>query len=177
MAGQGSIIAVGAIGYPPEFASTPAERVSELGLSKVMTITSTYDHRIIQGAESGAFLASVDGLLQGEEGFYELIGESLELSSASYRVAKAVPRSQAAPEAVPPEMMYHVAAAMALVKAFRMHGHLAARLDPLGTEPIGDPALDPNTLGLTPDIMAAIPSRVLRIAVPGRTLAESLPYL
>ncbi|HEV8455142.1 MAG TPA: 2-oxo acid dehydrogenase subunit E2, partial [Gemmatimonadales bacterium] len=177
MAGQGSIIAVGAIGYPAEFATAPAERVAELGLSKVMTVTSTYDHRIIQGAESGAFLAVVDRLLQGEEGFYELIAESLELSSASYRVAKAAPRPQAVPETVPPEMMYHVAAAMALVKAFRMHGHLAARLDPLGTEPIGDPALDPNGLGLTPDIMAAIPSRVLRIAVPGRTLAESLPYL
>ncbi len=74
-------------------------------------------------------------------------------------------------------MLYHVAAAMALVKAFRMHGHLAAHLDPLGSEPLGDPALDPKTLGLTPEIMAAIPSRVLRIAVPGNTLAESLPYL
>src|SRR5215210_8181089 len=66
---------------------------------------------------------------------------------------------------------------MALVKAFRMHGHLAARLDPLGTEPLGDPALDPAALGLSPEIMAAIPSRVLRIAVAGQTLAESLPYL
>ena len=74
-------------------------------------------------------------------------------------------------------MLYHVAAAMALVKAFRMHGHLAAHLDPLGTPPIGDPALNPGPLGLTPEVMAAIPSKVLRIAVPGRTLAESLPYL
>jgi 2-oxoglutarate dehydrogenase E1 component len=177
MAGQGSIIAVGAIGYPAEFATAPTERVTDLGITKVMTVTSTYDHRIIQGAESGAFLAMVERLLQGDEGFYELIAESLELSPASYRVAKAAPRPPASPETVPPEMMYHVAAAMALVKAFRMHGHLAARLDPLGTEPIGDPALDPNALGLTPEIMAAIPSRVLRIAVPGRTLAESLPYL
>jgi multifunctional 2-oxoglutarate metabolism enzyme len=74
-------------------------------------------------------------------------------------------------------MLYQLAAAMALVKAFRMHGHLAAHLDPLGTEPIGDPALEPSSLGLTPEIMAAIPSKVLRIAVPGGTLAESLPYL
>jgi 2-oxoglutarate dehydrogenase E1 component len=58
-----------------------------------------------------------------------------------------------------------------------MHGHLAAKLDPLGTPPIGDPALDPGPLGLTPEVMAAIPSKVLRIAVPGRTLAESLPHL
>src|SRR5918994_7063683 len=74
-------------------------------------------------------------------------------------------------------MLYHVAAAMALIKAFRMHGHLAARLDPLRIDPIGDPALDPTPLGLTLEIMASIPSKVLRIAVPGATLADSLPYL
>src|SRR3954462_6523942 len=74
-------------------------------------------------------------------------------------------------------MLYHGAAAMALVKPFRLHGHLAAHLDPLGTEPLGDPALNPASLGLTPEIMAAIPSKVLRIAVPGATLAEALPYL
>src|SRR5216110_3859440 len=65
-----------------------------------------------------------------------------------------------APAAADDELVGGVAAAMALVKAFRMHGHLAARLDPLGSEPIGDPALDPNGLGLTPEVMAAIPSRV-----------------
>jgi len=177
MAGQGSIIAVGAIGYPAEFANLSDERVEELGISKVMTITSTYDHRIIQGAESGAFLGTVDRLLQGEDGFFELIAESLELAAASYQVARSAPKPQAGQEPIAPEMMYHVAAAMALVKAFRMHGHLAAHLDPLGTDPIGDPALKPASLGLTPEVMAAIPSKVLRIAVPGRTLADSLPYL
>jgi 2-oxoglutarate dehydrogenase E1 component len=177
MAGQGSIIAVGAIGYPAEFSSFSDERARELGISKVMTITSTYDHRIIQGAESGAFLGTVDRLLQGEEGFYDLIAESLELSAVTYQIAKAAPGPKPAHEPVAPEMLYHVAAAMALIKAFRMHGHLAAHLDPLGTEPIGDPALDPAALGLSPEIMTAIPSNVLRIAVPGRTLAESLPYL
>ncbi len=177
MAGQGSIIAVGAIGYPAEFSGLPDERVKELGINKVMTITSTYDHRIIQGAESGAFLGIVDRLLQGDQGFYDLIAESLELAAVSYQVIKGTPSPKVADEAVAPEMLYHVAAAMALIKAFRMHGHLAARLDPLGTEPIGDPALNPASLGLTPEIMAAIPSRVLRITVPGRTLAESLPYL
>src|SRR5206468_1772046 len=70
-----------------------------------------------------------------------------------------------------------VAAAMALVKAYRTHGHLSARLDPLGSEPIGDPALDPEPLGLTPEVLARIPASVLRIAVPGRTLAEALPNL
>jgi hypothetical protein len=71
MAGQGSIIAVGSIGYPPEFATMAKDRIAQLGISKVMTITSTYDHRVIQGAESGEFLRTVDQLLQGAEGFYE----------------------------------------------------------------------------------------------------------
>jgi 2-oxoglutarate decarboxylase len=178
MAGQGTIIAVGAIGYPVEFSAVPEERLRDFGISKVMTVTSTYDHRVIQGAESGAFLATVDHLLQGDQGFYEMVVESLQLSAISYRLVGAAPstRDQAAGP-VAPEMLYHVAAAMALIKAFRMHGHLAAHLDPLGTAPIGDPALDPAPLGLTPEVMAAIPSKVLRIAVPGRTLAESLPYL
>jgi 2-oxoglutarate dehydrogenase E1 component len=178
MAGQGSIIAVGAIGYPAEFSSLPEQRTAELGISKVMTVTSTYDHRIIQGAESGAFLGIIDRLLQGEDGFYEGIAKSLGISLAGTLSAQpASSRKPVSGEAVAPEMLYHVAAAMALVKAFRMHGHLAAHLDPLGSEPLGDPALDPSTLGLTPEIMASIPSRVLRIAVPGNTLAESLPYL
>jgi multifunctional 2-oxoglutarate metabolism enzyme len=178
MAGQGSIIAVGAIGYPAEFSGLSESRIRELGISKVMTVTSTYDHRIIQGAESGAFLGIVDELLQGEETFYESIAGSLKLSGLNFRAPdKAAGSAGPAQEAAAPEMLSHVAAAMALIKAFRMHGHLAAQLDPLGTDPIGDPALDPAPLGLTPEVMASIPSRVLRIAVPGRTLAESLPYL
>ncbi|MGI9039751.1 MAG: multifunctional oxoglutarate decarboxylase/oxoglutarate dehydrogenase thiamine pyrophosphate-binding subunit/dihydrolipoyllysine-residue succinyltransferase subunit [Gemmatimonadales bacterium] len=180
MSGQGSIIAVGAIGYPVEFSRVSSDRIRELGISKIMTITSTYDHRVIQGAESGTFLATVEHLLQGADGFYDLIAEGLGLAEASYQLVKPsapVRPSQETAVQASPEMLYHVAAAMALVKAFRMHGHLAAHLDPLGTPPIGDPALDPGPLGLTPEIMVAIPSRVLRIAVPGGTLAESLPYL
>ena len=181
MAGQGSIIAVGAIGYPAEFTSLPEGRAAELGISKVMTITSTYDHRVIQGAESGTFLGTIDRLLQGEDGFYDQIargfGVTLGATPGEALQHRAARPGTAVQEAVAPEMLYHVAAAMALVKAFRMHGHLAARLDPLGTDPIGDPALDPASLGLTPEIMESIPSKVLRIAVPGRTLAESLPFL
>src|SRR5207237_1561547 len=71
----------------------------------------------------------------------------------------------------------HVAAAYALVRAYRNFGHLAAHLDPLGSEPPGDPALDIGRLGLTPDIMARLPAEVLRIYVPGKTLAEALPHL
>ena len=177
MAGQGTIIAVGAIGYPAEFSATPAATLQSLGLSKVMTMTSTYDHRIIQGAESGQFLATVDGLLQGAEGFYESVYSGLGLSPAAALPVLSAPPALSAPSALPVADMRHVAAAMALVKAFRTHGHLAARLDPLGSEPAGDPSLDPATLGLTPEVMAGIPSSVLRVKVPGTSLLEALPYL
>src|SRR5689334_19087188 len=87
MAGQGSIIAVGAIGYPAEYTTLAEARLREFGISKVMTVTSTYDHRVIQGAESGAFLGTLDRLLQGEEGFYELVAESLGLGEAGYQIS------------------------------------------------------------------------------------------
>jgi 2-oxoglutarate dehydrogenase E1 component len=77
------------------------------------------------------------------------------------------------------ELLAGVAAAMALVKAYRMHGHLAARLDPLGSDPMGDPALDESRLHppLTPELQARIPARLLRLSVPGETLLEALPRL
>jgi 2-oxoglutarate dehydrogenase E1 component len=84
-----------------------------------------------------------------------------------------------APPAVDDELLGGVAAAMALVKAIRMHGHLAARLDPLGSEPVGDPALEPERLEpeLTPELQARIPAKLLRVHVPGETLADVLPRL
>src|SRR3989441_7260782 len=90
------------------------------------------------------------------------------------------PAPAAAPRAdVDEELLGGVAAAMALVKAHRMHGHLAAHLDPLGSEPVGDPALEPERLipKLTPELQARIPARLLRLYVPGETLAEALPHL
>src|SRR4029077_15030149 len=71
MPGQGVIIATGALDYPAEYRSMAPRTLSLLGISKVMTLTSTYDHRIIQGAESGLFLARMEELLKGEDGFYE----------------------------------------------------------------------------------------------------------
>jgi 2-oxoglutarate dehydrogenase E1 component len=84
-----------------------------------------------------------------------------------------------APAAPSEELLGAVAAAMALVKAHRMHGHLAARLDPLGSEPPGDPALEPERLipKLTPELQARVPASVLRLYVPGETLADALPRL
>ncbi len=182
MPGQGTIIAVGSIAYPVEFAATDKEALRQLGIGKVMTMTSTYDHRIIQGAESGSYLRLVDQMLSGEHGFYEAIYQALRLSPSSSLPS---PTSSAAPATVVQierrqatlEQLTQVAAAMALVKAMRTHGHLAAHLDPLGSTPEGDPALDPAPLGLTADVMASIPATVLQVDVPGATLAEVLPNL
>ncbi len=180
MPGQGTIIATGAIGYPPEFQEMTRAQVQALGISKVMMLTSTYDHRVIQGAESGSYLRLVDQLLQGEHGFYEEIYDALRLAIGELAPATApslpgVPAVPAPPAS--PGALQQVSAAMALIKAIRTHGHLAARLDPLGRPPAGDPALEPATMGLTPEVMAVIPSDVLRIAVPGATLAEAYPHL
>ncbi len=85
----------------------------------------------------------------------------------------------AAKAGAPPDedLLQAVQAATSLLKAHRTVGHLAARLDPLGQEPEGDPSLDPEPLHLTPELMARIPARILRMSVPGETLAEALPYL
>ncbi len=93
--------------------------------------------------------------------------------------AAAVETPPRGPVEVDSELLGGVAAAMALVKAHRMHGHLAAWLDPLGQAPVGDPALDPSRLEprLTPELQARVPASVLRIHVEGETLAEALPRL
>ena len=180
MPGQGSIIAVGAITYPPAFSDLSDDRLRELGIAKVMTVTSTYDHRVIQGAESGEFLRTVDQLLQGEERFYEQAFTSLGLAEpAPGAVHPATARAGRGSGSVVESQadLYVVAAAMALVKAYRTHGHLAARLDPLGMPPPGDPSLDPDPLGLTPEVMKALPASVLRLSTPGDSLADALPRL
>jgi 2-oxoglutarate dehydrogenase E1 component len=109
------------------------------------------------------------------------LGRLLEtLSNGRPATVTPAPAPPPAPtEAVSEELLGAVAAAMALVKAHRMHGHLAARLDPLGTEPPGDPALEPERLipKLTPELQARVPASVLRLYVPGETLADALPKL
>ena len=94
MVGQGTIIATGSIAYPVGLGNVGAQ----LGAEKVMTMTSTYDHRIIQGAESGRFLQSIEAYLQGENGFYEAVFASL---GASAGPAPAAPQAAAAAAAAP----------------------------------------------------------------------------
>ena len=184
MAGQGAILATGAIGYPAGFQSASEHALRQLGISKVMQMTSTYDHRVVQGAQSGEYLRRVDQLLQGVDGFYEAVFSSLSLTagpapqvetSAAASAVAAAAASQ--PIEHPDEMLRAVAAAMAIVSAYRTHGHLAAHLDPLGSEPLGDPKLDPASYGLTPALQSAIPASVLGVKVPGNTLADVLPRL
>ena len=83
MKGQSAIIATGSIAYPAEWAHATPDRLRALGVSKVMTLTSTYDHRVIQGAESGAFLRRIEQLLQGEDGFYEAIAADLGVEAGA----------------------------------------------------------------------------------------------
>jgi 2-oxoglutarate dehydrogenase E1 component len=182
MTGQGTIVATGSIAYPVGLGNVG----QMIGAEKVMTMTSTYDHRIIQGAESGQFLQRVEEYLQGEHGFYEEVFSALGVElgpppsppapAAAAAAAREAPDATRAGE-VDEQLLQAVQAATSLVKAHRTHGHLAARLDPLGSEPEGDPALDPADLGLTPELMARIPAKILRVYVPGATLADALPHL
>ena len=191
MSGQSAIVATGAIAYPPEWAHASPDRLRQLGVSKTMTLTSTYDHRVIQGAESGLFLRSIEQLLQDEGGFYEGVAadlgvETAPISSAHPAAASAPPlgtlsasTEEMAVTTTQPdeELLQAVQAATSLLKGYRTHGHLAARLDPLGREPKGDPAIQPENLNLTPELMARIPASILRIGVPGETLLEALPRM
>ncbi len=186
MNGQGTIVATGSIAYPVGLGGVG----EQIGAEKVMTMTSTYDHRVIQGAESGRFLALVEGRLQGEDSFYEGVFASLGVVLGPMPTAPAptapapgpatpgAASASAVPASAPDEQMLQaVQAASTLVHRFRSHGHLAAHLDPLGSEPEGEPQLDPEATGLTPHVMAQIPARILRMYVPGETLAEALPHL
>src|SRR3954469_823857 len=184
MPGQGTIVAAGSIGYPVGLGN-----VGELiGAEKVMTMTSTYDHRVIQGAESGRFLARIEALLGGDEHFYDDVfadlgvdlGTPIEPPKPAIEAARPAPDARLPTPEAPPseELLQAVQAATSLLKAHRTHGHLAAKLDPLGLNDAGgDPALDPEPLSLTPELMRQIPAHILRMYVPGDTLEDALPRL
>ena len=149
MPGQGCIIATGAIDFPAEYQGMTEELRSMMGLGKVMMMSCTYDHRVIQGAESGMFLARMQALLQGENRFYDEIFLDLKLphQPVKWETDRSIARSsQQTLRAVdvPKE-----ASILQLINAFRVRGHLIADLNPLGVEPSYHAELDPAKYGLT----------------------------
>ncbi len=148
MPGQGVIVGVGSIGYPTEYFAFPPEMIARTGISQVMTITSTYDHRVIQGAESGAFLQHVEELLLGRHGFYEEVFADLGIPYPPY-----VLQSDSTPSGVSGEsgleMIEKQAQVLQLIRAFRVRGHLQADVNPLGYDWSYHPELDPAKYGLT----------------------------
>ncbi|MET9265470.1 multifunctional oxoglutarate decarboxylase/oxoglutarate dehydrogenase thiamine pyrophosphate-binding subunit/dihydrolipoyllysine-residue succinyltransferase subunit [Amycolatopsis sp. NPDC004079] len=138
-AGQGAIIGVGAMQYPASFEGTSEKTLVDLAVSKIMTLTSTYDHRIIQGAESGEFLKRIHELLLGEDGFYDDVFTSLRLPYEPIRWVADIPDGP----------VDKTARVMELIEAFRMRGHLMADTDPLNYRQRSHHDLDVLSHGLT----------------------------
>src|SRR6185437_12999870 len=135
MEGQSVIIATGAIEYPAEYQAMAAEAISQLGISKAISISSTYDHRIIQGAESGAFLARVHELIIGKHDFYKNIFLNLGIPHAPFgwgldRNPFFLSEDQVR------EQKLKEAKVIQLINAYRVRGHLLADTDPLHALPL-----------------------------------------
>ena len=148
MNGQGAIIAVGAMDYPAEYRGVAPEAIASLGISKVMAVTSTYDHRIIQGAESGSFLGKLQFLLDGGDGFYEEVFAALGVPYPPVVWAAEKSSSMAPPLEASADLVKQ-AGVMQLINAYRVRGHLMASLDPLGSEPAYHEELDPLRYALS----------------------------
>ncbi|WP_138430157.1 multifunctional oxoglutarate decarboxylase/oxoglutarate dehydrogenase thiamine pyrophosphate-binding subunit/dihydrolipoyllysine-residue succinyltransferase subunit [Fodinibius saliphilus] len=146
---QGTIIATGAIDYPAEYQSMSQEVLNKLGISKVMNITSTYDHRVIQGAESGSFLKKVHSLLNGEEDFYSNIFEDLEIPYDPLPYGEDNYVGQLDGQGATLEQNKRAIAVMRLINMYRTRGHVLADLDPLSDEPGHNPELDLEYYDLT----------------------------
>ena len=142
MQGQGAIIGVGALEYPAEWQGASNETLNRNAVSKVLTITSTYDHRIIQGAQSGDFLRAVHQLLLGAEGFYDEIFESLRIPYEPVRWVQDI-------SATHDEDINKVARVQELIHAYRVRGHLMADTDPLEYKQRRHHDLDITSHGLT----------------------------
>ena len=146
MPGQGFIIGVGAIGFPAEYEGADPQTLAKLGVSKTITLTSTYDHRIIQGVESGEFLGVVHRLLVGDDEFYDEIFKSF---AVPYEPARWSVDITAADEdsIAAHDKAVHV---QQLINMYRVRGHLLANLDPLGRkDPQTHAELDINEYDLT----------------------------
>ena len=149
MSGQGAIIATGAIEYPPEYQAMSPEALSRLGISKVMVVTSTYDHRIVQGAESGAFLALIDEMLRGQHRFFDEIFRDLGISFRPYEWAIDINPAILGEDRRQDEVRKQ-ASVLQLINAYRVRGHLVADIDPLGWKEVQHhPELDIANYGLT----------------------------
>ena len=142
MAGQGTIIGVGAMDYPAEFAGASEEQLARMGISKVMTITSTYDHRIIQGAQSGEFLKVLAGKLLGLDGFYDRVFAALRVPYEPVRWVRDN-TVDADVEAAKPARIAE------LIHSYRSRGHLMAETDPLAYRQRKHPDLDIQNHGMT----------------------------
>ena len=142
MSGQSAIIGVGALEYPAEFQGASDQTLSELGISKIMTLTSTYDHRVIQGAESGEFLRRIHQLLIGEDGFYDDVFTSLRLPYEPVRWVKDLDIGRHG-------AVDKTARVLEIIDAYRTRGHLMADTDPLNYRQRRHPDLDVLSHGLT----------------------------
>src|SRR5690606_34111171 len=142
MPGQGTIIGVGAMEYPAEYQGASPETLSRLAVSKVMTRTSTYDHGIIQRAQSGVFLRRIHQLLLGADGFYDEIFEALRIPYEPVRWVQDVSASH-------DDDVSKSARVLELIHAYRVRGHLMAETDPLEYKQRKHPDLDIQSHGLT----------------------------
>ncbi len=149
MPGQGAIIATGSIDWPAGFQGVSEELRASMGLSKVMTMSCTYDHRIIQGAESGKFLGQLQSLLEGADGFYEEIFEQTGMPYQPFRWEVDRPAAEGGQDSRRLEEIAKQAAVLQLINAYRVRGHLIADLNPLGVQAGYHPELDPARYGLT----------------------------
>ncbi|GAA3499401.1 multifunctional oxoglutarate decarboxylase/oxoglutarate dehydrogenase thiamine pyrophosphate-binding subunit/dihydrolipoyllysine-residue succinyltransferase subunit [Streptomyces prasinosporus] len=142
MPGQSVIMGVGSMDYPAEFQGTSQDTLNKLGVSKVMTLTSTYDHRVIQGAASGEFLRAVANLLLGENGFYDDIFEALRIPYEPVRWLKDIDASH-------DDDVTKAARVFELIHSYRVRGHVMADTDPLEYRQRKHPDLDIVEHGLT----------------------------
>ncbi|MEU9976028.1 multifunctional oxoglutarate decarboxylase/oxoglutarate dehydrogenase thiamine pyrophosphate-binding subunit/dihydrolipoyllysine-residue succinyltransferase subunit [Streptomyces sp. NPDC051014] len=142
MPGQSVIMGVGSMDYPAEFQGTSQDTLNKLGISKVMTLTSTYDHRVIQGAASGEFLRQVANLLLGENGFYDDIFEALRIPYEPVRWLKDIDASH-------DDDVTKAARVFELIHSYRVRGHVMADTDPLEYKQRKHPDLDIIEHGLT----------------------------
>jgi 2-oxoglutarate decarboxylase len=148
MSGQSAIIAAGAIEYPAEYQAMTPGALSMLGISKIITLTSTYDHRVIQGAESGLFLAKIHEFITGRHNFYDEIFADLEINYPPMRWAQDYNPSLFGNDRAS-EQAEKQANVLQLINAYRIRGHLLADIDPLNMTSYRAAELDLENFGLT----------------------------